>query len=212
MVRKKLNIDSELLSEIIVAGMQEKKAEDIIRLDLRDVKGAVTDFFVICTGNSDTQVQAISDSVQDFTRKQIEERVWNSEGYKTGQWILLDYVNVVAHVFLRENRAFYGLEDLWGDAPSKRFEALITINWPKTEKPEKDKKASKAKSTAPKEEKIKKDKKAASEKKVKAEKVVKEKKEKKEKVEKAPKTPKAPKEVKEDKDKKEKKASKSPKK
>jgi len=127
MVRKKLNIDSEKLSEIIIAGMQDKKAENIIRLDLREVKGAVSDFFVICTGNSDTQVQAIADSIEHTTRKHINERVWHSEGYKYGQWILLDYVNVVAHVFLRENRAYYGLEDLWADAPSQVFEKLIVL-------------------------------------------------------------------------------------
>lgn len=127
MARKKLNIDSEKLAKIIAAGMQEKKAEDIVQLDLREVKGAVTDFFVICTGNSDTQVQAIADSIQEMTREKLNERVWHSEGYKAGQWVLLDYVNVVAHVFLRDNRQFYGLEELWADAPSKRYDKLIKV-------------------------------------------------------------------------------------
>jgi ribosome-associated protein len=127
MARKKLNIDSEKLAKIIVAGMQEKKAENIVQLDLREVKGAVTDFFVICTGNSDTQVQAIADSVENFTREKINERVWHAEGYKAGQWVLLDYVNVVAHVFLRDNRQFYGLEELWADAPMKQYDKLIKV-------------------------------------------------------------------------------------
>lgn len=127
MARKKLNIDSEKLAKVIVAGMQDKKAENIIQLDLREVKGAVTDFFVICTGTSDTHVQAIADSVEHLTKEKFDERVWHAEGYKTGQWILLDYVNVVAHVFLRDNREFYGLEELWADAPVKRFEKLVKV-------------------------------------------------------------------------------------
>lgn len=127
MARKKLNIDSEKLSEMIVAGMQEKKAENIVRLDLRNVKGAVTDFFVICSGNSDTQVQAIADSVEHFTKEKINERVWHSEGYQTGQWVLLDYVNVVAHIFLRDNRSYYGLEELWADAPVTKYDKLLNL-------------------------------------------------------------------------------------
>jgi ribosome-associated protein len=127
MVRKKLNIDSEKLAKLIVAGMQDKKAEDIVQLDLREIKGAVTDFFVICTATSDTHVQAIADSIERLTREKINEKPWHAEGYKAGQWVLLDYVNVVAHVFLRDNRQFYGLEELWADAPSKRFDKLVKV-------------------------------------------------------------------------------------
>ena len=107
---------SEALSRAIVEGMQEKKAEEITILDLRDVKNSVTDFFVICSGSSDTQVDAISDSVEGFVKKKTKENPWQREGLQNKQWVILDYVSVVAHVFLGEWREHYGLENLWGDA------------------------------------------------------------------------------------------------
>ena len=92
-----------------------KKAEDIKILDLRKLTG-ITDFFVICTGGSDTQVKAIADAVIDGS-KELGERPWHKEGFGSKSWVLLDYINVVVHVFLNETRKFYGLEKLWGDAP-----------------------------------------------------------------------------------------------
>ena len=92
-----------------------KKAEDIKILDLRKLTG-ITDFFVICTGGSDTQVKAIADAIVDGS-KQLGERPWHKEGFTNKSWVLLDYINVVVHVFLNETRKFYGLEKLWGDAP-----------------------------------------------------------------------------------------------
>ena len=130
MARKKTAIDAEKLAKVIAAGMQEKKAEHIVQLDLRNSRGAVTDFFVICTGTSDTHVQAIADSVEDMVRKHLSEKPWHTEGYKVGQWVLLDYVNVVAHVFLRDNREFYGLEELWADAPVLKIEKMIKLPAP----------------------------------------------------------------------------------
>ncbi len=106
---------SKKLSEIIVHGMLEKKAEDVVVLDLREVKGAVADFFVIGTGNSDTQLDAIAESVEKEA-KQAGERPWHREGTQQKEWVLLDYVTVVAHIFMREQREFFSLEELWGDA------------------------------------------------------------------------------------------------
>ncbi|WP_186756399.1 MULTISPECIES: ribosome silencing factor [Echinicola] len=107
---------AEELSKLIVKGMEEKKASDIVVMDLRDINNSVSDFFVICSGQSDTQVEAISDSIEEEVFKSNKEKPWRSEGKNNLQWILVDYVDVVAHVFLKDKREFYGLEDLWGDA------------------------------------------------------------------------------------------------
>jgi len=113
---------AEELSKIIVKGMQEKKASNIVVMDLRGVKNAFTDFFVVCSGNSDTQIEAISESVEEVTQN-VKEKPWRNEGRQNNQWILMDYVNVVAHIFLKEQREFYGLEELWGDAKFKKIES-----------------------------------------------------------------------------------------
>ncbi|HLT07179.1 MAG TPA: ribosome silencing factor [Cyclobacteriaceae bacterium] len=107
---------AEELSKIIVQGMEDKKASNIVVMDLRDIKNTVADFFVICSGTSDTQLEAISTSVEEVVFKATKELPWRSEGKTNRQWILMDYVNVVVHIFLKDTRAFYGLEELWGDA------------------------------------------------------------------------------------------------
>lgn len=84
-------------------------------LDLRKLT-TITDFFVICTAYSDTQVKAVADAVIDGAKK-MDERVWHKEGMTLKSWVLLDYVDVVVHIFLKDTRRFYGLEKLWGDAP-----------------------------------------------------------------------------------------------
>ncbi|MBD8487509.1 ribosome silencing factor [Echinicola sp. CAU 1574] len=107
---------AEELSKIIVKGMEERKASDIVVMDLRDINNSVSDFFVICSGSSDTQIEAISDAIEEEVFKSNKERPWRCEGKNNRQWILVDYVNVVAHIFLKDKREFYGLEELWGDA------------------------------------------------------------------------------------------------
>ena len=107
---------AEELSRLVVKGMQERKAHNIVIMDLREVKNAVSDFFVLASGTSDTQVDAIADSVEKELWDHAKEHVWHREGKTNKEWILLDYVNVVAHIFKKETRNFYGLEDLWGDA------------------------------------------------------------------------------------------------
>lgn len=111
--------DSEILCDTIVEGMQENKAKDIVVLDMRKIIGSVCDFFVICTGDSSTQVDGISTSVVRFTRKALSEKPWRIEGKTNSEWILMDYGNVVAHVFYKDTRGFYDLEDLWADAARK---------------------------------------------------------------------------------------------
>lgn len=116
MYKHKNEIDSETLCNAIVEGMQENKAKDIVVLDLRKVMNAVTDFFVICSGESNVQVEGINNAVVRHTRKELQERPWHQEGKTNAEWILLDYVNVVAHIFYKDARSFYDLEDLWADA------------------------------------------------------------------------------------------------
>ncbi len=108
--------NSKTLSELVAQGMLEKKAQDVIIMDLRKINQAIADFFVIASGNSVTQVDAITDSIEEMVYKQIQESAWRKEGKENKEWILLDYVSVVAHIFRKDRREFYALEDLWGDA------------------------------------------------------------------------------------------------
>lgn len=113
---------SEKLSGSIVKGMQEKKAAGIVLMDLRKVKNAVADFFVICSGNSDKQLDAIADSIDEQVFKSLKENPWHVEGKNNKEWMILDYTNVVAHIFRKDKRGFYALEKLWGDAEITEIE------------------------------------------------------------------------------------------
>lgn len=115
MPRKK-EIQAPDLKELILKGIEEKKGKDITVLDLTSISHAVCKYFIICSGDSTTQVQAIADSVQDEVLKGCGEKPWHTEGYENREWILVDYADVVVHVFLPEIREFYGLELLWSDA------------------------------------------------------------------------------------------------
>lgn len=115
-------VSSEVLSKWVVEGMLDKKATNIVVMDLRDVKHAIADYFIICSGNSDTQIDSISDSVEEQIHKQSKQNPWKREGKENKEWILLDYVDVVAHIFNKEKRKFYGLEELWGDAKITRID------------------------------------------------------------------------------------------
>tara|TARA_B110000116_G_C16642746_1_gene493649 strand:- start:423 stop:794 length:372 start_codon:yes stop_codon:yes gene_type:complete len=112
------------LVDVIVKGMQEKKAENITVVDLRDIDNAVCDFFVISNANSNTQVNAIADSVQKETLETLGDKAWHKEGAESSEWILMDYVNVVAHIFQTPVRDFYALEELWGDAEITEIKAV----------------------------------------------------------------------------------------
>jgi ribosome-associated protein len=122
MPKRKKGVDSEKLSDAIVKGMQEKKAADIVLLDLRKVKNAVADFFVICSGNSDKQLEAISDSIDDEVFKALKEKPWRLEGKNNKEWMILDYITVVSHIFRKDKRQYYALEKLWGDAEITEIE------------------------------------------------------------------------------------------
>jgi len=107
-------LDSKKIAFKIADLTLSKKAENVQILDLRKLT-TIADFFVICTANSEPQVKAIADAVMDGSKK-LGERVWHKEGMNQKTWVLLDFVDVVVHIFLRDTRKFYSLEKLWGDA------------------------------------------------------------------------------------------------
>ena len=117
-----LKIDNaESLQDAIVEGMQEKKGKEIVCIDLRNIKNAVTDFFVICHADSKTHVDSIARSIEEMVFKSQKEEPFHREGYENSEWILLDYMTVVAHIFRKEQREYYGIERLWADAEIKRI-------------------------------------------------------------------------------------------
>lgn len=121
MAKSKTNDETSLLCDWVVKGMQEKKAEDITVINLKNIKNAVADYFIICSGNSDTHADAISDSVEEQVHKATGSRPWHTEGKNNKEWILIDYINVVAHIFKKDKRNFYDLEGLWGDAETLKI-------------------------------------------------------------------------------------------
>ncbi len=114
MTEKKPSAD-QLITEII-KGIEQVKGEKISILDLREIENTVCDYFIVCEGSSNTQVNAIAGSVQKLVSKALKDKPWHVEGEANAEWILLDYVNVVVHIFQKQIREFYDIESLWGDA------------------------------------------------------------------------------------------------
>ncbi|CAI8442973.1 MAG: Ribosomal silencing factor RsfS [Polaribacter sejongensis] len=114
MTKKQVSTDD--LIALIIKGIDDVKGENIQLLDLRDIENTVCDYFIICSGNSNTQVNAISGSIQKIVSKELKDKPWHVEGQTNSEWILMDYVNVAVHVFQKHIREFYDLESLWGDA------------------------------------------------------------------------------------------------
>lgn len=106
----------------IIHAVQEKKAENIVSLDLRKIQEAVADFFIICQAGNTTQLRAIADFVETEVKEKCQESAYKHEGRQGQQWILIDYVNIVVHVMLTEPRKFYRLEEMWSDAPLMQHE------------------------------------------------------------------------------------------
>jgi ribosome-associated protein len=123
MVKNKVFNESSTISELAVHGIQEKKGNDIIRLDLRNIHSSVADYFVICHADSATQVKAIANSIEDEIFKALKLEPRHKEGLHTSEWIILDYFDVVVHIFRTDKREFYGVEDLWGDAEIKFYKS-----------------------------------------------------------------------------------------
>lgn len=123
MVKNKIAQESAAISEIAVYGIQEKKGNDIVRLDLREIHSSVADYFVVCHAESSNQVKAIANSVEDEIYKAFKQDPWRKEGLINSDWIILDYIDVVVHIFKTEKREFYGLEELWGDAEMQFYKS-----------------------------------------------------------------------------------------
>jgi ribosome-associated protein len=114
---KKRNIDNtELIVDAVIEGIQEKKGNNIISLNLKEIPNSICDYFIICDASSSTQAEAIADSIEEFVIKKVNEKVHQIEGAENAQWILMDYFTVVVHIFQKKFREFYNLENLWADA------------------------------------------------------------------------------------------------
>ena len=120
---KKTSAKTRKLADLIISGMQDSKAKEIVSLDLSAIKNSVCKYFIICHGTSRTQVESIADLVEETVRVKLKEKPWHREGFENAEWILLDYVDVVAHIFQPETRTYYQLEKLWADAEVTRIAA-----------------------------------------------------------------------------------------
>ncbi|TYB75755.1 ribosome silencing factor [Bizionia myxarmorum] len=114
MAKKQINADQ--LIATILSGIEDVKGKEINILDLREIENTVCDYFIICEGTSNTQVNAIVNSIQKKVSKELKDKPWHIEGSENAEWVLMDYVNVVVHVFQKHIREYYDIESLWGDA------------------------------------------------------------------------------------------------
>ncbi|GAB5565678.1 MAG: ribosome silencing factor [Winogradskyella sp.] len=121
MTKEKTNVDQ--LITLIIAGIEEVKGKEITILDLREIENTVCDYFIVCEGTSNTQVNAIVNSIQKQVSKNSKDKPWHIEGTDNAEWVLLDYVNVVVHVFQKHIREYYDIESLWGDAKTTQIES-----------------------------------------------------------------------------------------
>ncbi len=115
-------VSTDQLISVIISGIEDVKGKEIRILDLRDIENTVCDYFIICEGTSNTQVNAIVNSVQKKVSKELKDNPWHVEGADNAEWVLLDYVNIAVHVFQKQTREFYDIESLWGDAKTTVIE------------------------------------------------------------------------------------------
>ncbi|MFN3020378.1 ribosome silencing factor [Soonwooa sp.] len=116
------NTEKQLLVEKIIEAIQDTKGEDVLVFDLSNIENAVAETFIICSGNSNTQVSSIAGNIEKKVRNELKDRPWHVEGNENAMWVLLDYVSVVVHVFQKQVREYYDIETLWGDAKVTRIE------------------------------------------------------------------------------------------
>lgn len=120
MAKEKVSADQ--LISVIISGIEDVKGKEISILDLRDIENTVCDYFIICEGTSNTQVNAIVNSIQKKVSKELKDHPWHVEGADNAEWVLLDYVNIAVHVFQKHIREYYDIESLWGDAKTTVIE------------------------------------------------------------------------------------------
>jgi ribosome-associated protein len=123
-MQNRKNGADELIA-LILQGIEEVKGQHINLLDLRDIENTVCDYFIVCNGTSNTHVNAIVGSIQKIVSKAIQDKPWHVEGEANAEWVLLDYINVVVHVFQKQIREFYDIEGLWGDAKFTTIDSSI---------------------------------------------------------------------------------------
>lgn len=114
--------NTEDLVSAIIEGLHKKKGNKVVSLDLTEIENSVCKYFVICHGDSDRQVEALADSVLETVREETDEKILHKEGLEHANWVLLDYADVVVHIFQREYRDLYKLEELWADAKLTHYE------------------------------------------------------------------------------------------
>ncbi|MBT2161846.1 ribosome silencing factor [Zobellia laminariae] len=125
---QKSKASADELIALILQGIEEVKGHDIYLLDLRDIENTVCDYFIISNGTSNTHVNAIVGSVRKIVSKAIQDKPWHVEGEDNAEWVLMDYVNVVVHVFQKHIREYYDIEGLWGDAKVTKIESSSSLN------------------------------------------------------------------------------------
>lgn len=109
-------LQTNILTETILESILDMKGEDVVVLDLKEIENAFCEYFIICSGNSNTHTAALAGSIERKVREKTGERPWHVEGSENAQWILMDYTDVIVHIFQKEYREFYDIESLWGDA------------------------------------------------------------------------------------------------
>ena len=122
MSKKRVKIQSDILADAIIETIKERKGLDVVKIDLKEIETAVCRFFIICHGTSSTHVSSLADNVKKTISKTQKEKPWHTEGEYNKEWILMDYIDVVVHIFKKEKRDFYKLENLWADANIKYIE------------------------------------------------------------------------------------------
>ena len=122
MGKKTVGRKSDVLVKAIIDSIKQHKGKEVVSLDLRKIEIAVCDFFIICHGTSNTHIASIAENVRKEISKQMKEKPWHTEGEANKEWVLMDYFNVVVHIFNKEKRDFYKLENLWADADIKYIE------------------------------------------------------------------------------------------
>lgn len=121
MVKQKSKLNTKEIVSAAVEGILKKKGKDPVSLDLSEIENSAFKYFVICHGDSNTQVEALADSVLETIKEETGEKAWHKEGLNNATWVLLDYSDVVVHIFQKEYRDFYKLEELWADAEVIRY-------------------------------------------------------------------------------------------
>ena len=124
-MRKTEDITPKELVDAVVEGIQEKKGKNIVVLDMTRIDNSICKYLVICEGDSNIHVDAVADSVDDYVREKLSEKPYHIEGQNNAEWILIDYVDVIVHVFQKSVREFYNLEGLWADAKRTDIEDLF---------------------------------------------------------------------------------------